>query len=230
MVAFVMATFKFGSCLFDLDSRQLLRDGQPVHLSPKAFELLKVLVTEQDRAVSKAELHERIWAGTFVSDDSLTRLVAETRAAIGDHAGRSGYIRTVHAFGYAFEARTTKSANSARSDEPVHWLVIDRRAVKLVPGDNVIGRDPDAQIVLDSVRVSRRHAVIRVEAASVTLEDLGSRNGTALKGARIDGLVELADGDEITIGGLVLTFHADTGSVETADDLPDDRLNQKNVG
>src|SRR5262245_4164352 len=97
-----MTPIRFGPCVLDLEARQLFRSGKPVHLSPKAFELLKVLVTERPKAISKAELHERIWPETFVTDDSLARLVAETRAAIGDRARTPTYLRTVHAFGYAF--------------------------------------------------------------------------------------------------------------------------------
>jgi DNA-binding winged helix-turn-helix (wHTH) protein len=93
---------RFGSCEFDLDACQLSRDGQVVPLSPKAFELLRILVSERPRALTKAELHKRIWPDTYVTDDSLTRIVAEARIAIGDRARTPTFLLTKHGFGYAF--------------------------------------------------------------------------------------------------------------------------------
>ena len=214
-----MPPVRFGDCSLDLDARQLFRGGQPVHLSPKAFELLKILVTTRPKAISKAELHERIWPGTFVTDDSLARLVTETRAAIGDHARTPTFLRTVHAFGYAF---ADAAQEVARLDRPVStvncWVVCDGRAHLLSEGENIIGRDPGARLLLDSVRVSRRHAKIAVDGASAVLEDLGSRNGTWVKGARIDGPVSLTDGDAISIGGFEIKFRSATEDAPTEPD------------
>jgi DNA-binding winged helix-turn-helix (wHTH) protein len=58
---------RFGECLLDTDSRQLVRGKEEVHLAPKAFELLMLLVTGRPRALSKRELHEAIWPATFVT-------------------------------------------------------------------------------------------------------------------------------------------------------------------
>jgi len=68
----------------------------------------------------------------------------------------------------------------------------------LASGELTIGRTPGNNIVIDNVGVSRRHAVIRVKAEKVFLEDLGSANGTLLRGQKITSR-ELADGDEIII-------------------------------
>jgi hypothetical protein len=201
-----MPPIRFGHCALDLDARQLSRDGQPVHLSPKAFELLKILVSERPRAISKGELHERIWPGTFVTDDSLARLATEARAAIGDHARQPTYLRTVHAFGYAFSALEGEPAPPIA--EAGGWLVFEGRAIPLAQGENVIGRDPFGRVALDSLRVSRRHARVTLNETTAVLDDLGSRNGTFVKGARIEAPVTLADGDEIGIGGFVLKYRA----------------------
>ncbi|HUL72411.1 MAG TPA: FHA domain-containing protein [Vicinamibacterales bacterium] len=204
-----MPPIRFGSCVLDLDARQLFRGGQPVHLSPKAFELLKILVSARPKAISKAELHERIWPGTFVTDDSLARLVTEARAAIGDHARTPTFLRTVHAFGYAFAGVAPEGTRVDRpAAEPTCWLVYEGRALALADGENIIGRDPGARVTLDSIRVSRRHARVTVSGRSATIEDLGSRNGTLLNGERTAGPVGLTDGDEITIGGFALKFRA----------------------
>jgi DNA-binding winged helix-turn-helix (wHTH) protein len=209
-----MAMVKFGECVLDLEARQLFRNGQPLHLSPKAFELLKILVTERPKAIAKDELHDRIWRGTFVTDDSLAALVAEARAAIGDHARRPAFLRTVHGFGYAFQNIGEAATRETR------WLVIviGERPVMLDAGENVIGRDPASRIFLDSLRVSRRHARIMVREISADIEDLGSRNGTYVNGARITTPLALSHGDQIGIGGFTLIFRAASGSEPTQAD------------
>lgn len=213
-----MSVVTFGTCALDLEARQLSRDGQTVHLSPKAFELLKTLVEARPKAFSKGELHEKIWPETFVTDDSLARLVAEIRAAIGDHARTPKYLRTVHAFGYAF----SNSDDSGRLTLPAAgatcWLLHEGRAVALTEGENVIGREPGGRLVLDSIRVSRRHARITVRGLSATLEDLGSRNGTLIGGARIGAPVVLNDGDEIMIGGFAIKFRMSGDDAATESD------------
>ena len=214
-----MGIVKFGDCVLDMDARRLFRSGQPVHLSPKAYELLKILVYEQPRAIPKAELHDRIWPGTFVSDDSLTRLAAEARAAIGDAPRTPVFLRTVHAFGYAFSNGAEAGGDTAsRSEQPHFWVIQEGRATPLSEGANVIGRDPAVRIMLDSIRVSRRHAQITVGGWSATLDDLGSRNGTFLNGAPVRNQVGLADGDEIGIGSVALSFRAAGAAAPTEAD------------
>ena len=91
---------RFGECVLDSETRELSVSGKTVHMTPKAFELLELLIESRPRALSKTEIHERLWRDTFVSDGTLTSLLAEVRSAIGDTESRT--IRTVHRFGYAF--------------------------------------------------------------------------------------------------------------------------------
>src|SRR5213593_1120287 len=93
---------RFGDCEFDRDTREVFRGGKPVHVSPKAFALLAVLIERRPKAVSKQELHELLWPDTFVSDANLPNLVAELREILGDDAQESRIIRTVQRFGYSF--------------------------------------------------------------------------------------------------------------------------------
>jgi pSer/pThr/pTyr-binding forkhead associated (FHA) protein len=73
-------------------------------------------------------------------------------------------------------------------------------------GENVIGRDPEATVFVDSVKVSRHHARIMVAGTTATLEDLGSKNGTYLHGTRLTTPVRLANTDEILIGQDIARF------------------------
>jgi DNA-binding winged helix-turn-helix (wHTH) protein len=216
MAAGGLLKLRFGECEIDLPARRLTRSGRDVHLSPKAYELLKLLLETRPRAVSKHELLERIWQGVFVSDASLARVVNEVRHGIGDKARAPRLLRTVHAFGYAFSGDVT--ADTAA--EPVKsscWFEQDGRRLPLREGEQIIGREPDADIALDSPRVSRRHARLIVRGARASIEDLDSKNGTFLRGNRLDGAADLRPGEIVRIGPFTLTFcvAGAPGSTET---------------
>src|SRR5687767_11287417 len=93
---------QFGPFTLDDARRHLIRQRLTVHLTPKAFDLLLLLVTEAPRVVSKRELHERLWPRTFVSDATLAGLIKELRRALDDHDPDAPVIRTAHRIGYAF--------------------------------------------------------------------------------------------------------------------------------
>jgi DNA-binding winged helix-turn-helix (wHTH) protein len=212
-------TFRFNTFVLDEDSRQLLRGGREVHLSPKAFDLLLQLIRTRPRALSKTELHQYLWPGTFVTDASLGMLVTEIRSALGDKARRPRFVRTVHRFGYAFQGDVTEIPESARrAARPsiVCWLVSPTRQIMLQAGENMVGRDPHAAVWLDSPGISRHHARITVGPGSVVIEDLGSKNGTHARGEPISRATPLADGDEIRFGSTSLTFRIWTSSGSTA--------------
>ncbi len=195
----------FGDLILDIGTRQLLRGGEELRLSPKAFELLRLLVDERPRAIAKNELIERLWPDTYVAEANLPSLVAEIRDVTGDSAEGPRYIRTIRRFGYAFCATVTDDASFPVS--PLgSWLMCEGRQIRLVEGENIIGREPEAAVWLDFFTVSRRHARIVISGDRAIVEDLGSKNGTQVRGERISGAVELEDGDEIRIGSIVLNF------------------------
>ena len=200
--------------LFDSGARVLLRDGRPVALSPKAYCFLEMLLERRPNAVSKAELDETLWPSSFVSEGSLAVLAAEVRRALGDDAHRARFIRTVHRYGYAFAGE----AAPADTRETSHHIVFERRELPLVPGENVLGRDPDCAVVVDRTTVSRRHARIVVEASGARFEDLGSKNGSFHRGRRVTQPVPLADGDEIGLGSVLLRFAHGSPQVSTRTD------------
>jgi pSer/pThr/pTyr-binding forkhead associated (FHA) protein len=95
------------------------------------------------------------------------------------------------------------------------WTVAGSRRIALTTGTNLIGRDQTAAVVLDVGGVSRRHASIVVGEAGVTLEDLGSKNGTRIGDRVIAGRVSLHDGDQIHVGPVLIIYHASTSGVST---------------
>jgi DNA-binding winged helix-turn-helix (wHTH) protein len=205
----------FGDCTLDLERRQLLRAGAPVALTPKALLLLEALLAARPRALAKAELFERLWPGAFVSEASLSVVVAALRKAIGDHAGEPRFLRTVHGFGYAWCGEAVEEGGSVRPAAAAGCSLLWRRhEIPLRPGENVLGRARGADLVVDDPGVSRHHARIVVAAGTATLEDLGSKNGTSLNGRKLAAPAVLADGDTIAIGPVTLVFHS--GAVEAS--------------
>ena len=206
----------FGGYSLDLATRQLLRGGVEVRLSPKAFALLQVLVESRTRAVSKAELHDRLWPGTYVTDANLSVLVAELRTALRDASAAPKIVRTVRGFGYAFCARVDDEGAAAAPSSPSNcWIVRNGREVALSSGENLLGRDPAAAVRLDVPSVSRRHARILVSPTGFVVEDLGSKNGTFVGNRQITGATPLADLDELQIGSVRLVVRILSGDSAT---------------
>ena len=199
----------FGDFAADFDSRQLRRGVDEIHIGPKAFELLDLLLRSRPRALSKAHLQDRLWPRTGGTESSLSTLVSELRGALGDRARQPRFIRTVFGFGYSFCGTATEATDIPGATAPRVArlrLFLEDREVALHEGDNLLGRVDEGVGWFESPTVSRRHARIRVSGVKATLEDLGSKNGTFLRGRRIDAPASLSDGDEILLGGVHMTF------------------------
>ena len=206
----------FGDCVVDLGTREVFRGGSPATVSPKAFQLLEILIDKRPNAVSKQDLHRLLWPDTFVSDANLPNLVRELRGALGDDARESHIIRTVPKFGYAFTGEIAPEG-SARTTRPemVYKLIWKDREIALVEGENILGRDRDAAAWIDVHSVSRHHARIVVSGDTATLEDLGSKNGTFLAGESVVKPRTLRDGDRIRIGTVEMIFRRYVGGIST---------------
>lgn len=210
-------TARFGDFVLDLPRRQLRAGDGVRHLTPKAFELLTVLVREAPRVVSKQELHEVLWPDAHVSDASLVGLVKELRRVLGDRDNAAPIVRTVHRVGYAFTPAVTRTpASDTPAAAAACWLEFEGRTVQLGYGENIVGRDPAARVPVDDVAVSRRHARIVVAGGHVTLEDLASKNGTVVGVDRVTVPVLLRDGDRCAFGPVTAVFRAAPAGTSTA--------------
>jgi DNA-binding winged helix-turn-helix (wHTH) protein len=203
---------RFGPFELDTSRHLLLRDGREVHLTPKAFELLRLLVEAAPGVVPKAELHRRLWQGGIVTDATLVGLVKELRRGLDDHNPEAPLIRTAHRVGYAF---SQPIAPASPSPPLSHWIVIDDRRIPLGEGENRIGRDPQSIVCLDHPCISRHHARILVTAARAVLEDVGSKNGTAVGATPVNGNCELHDGDHLSFGSVVAVFRSSVSGTPT---------------
>lgn len=217
-------TLRFGECQLDLARRELRRGGQPCHLTPRAFALLELLVAERPRALRKADLRARLWPDTYVSNTALAQLVTELRKAIGDEARRGVWIRTVFGYGYAFSGPVEaegeaepKAPSVTAPPRPAYWLRWRQELLPLAEGENMVGRGHEADVCIPVSQISRRHARVVVEGSRVTIEDLGSRNGTFVRGRAVEKPTPLADGDEVGFGPERATFCAPSDSTATRD-------------
>jgi DNA-binding winged helix-turn-helix (wHTH) protein len=194
----------FADCVLNLEARQFTRAGAPVSLEPKMFTLLEVLIQRRPAVVTYDELDELLWPKVYVARTSLTRLVSELRTLLGDDPGEAKIIRTVYKTGYAFAADLTSS--KPRQTPAASLLLPDGRSLPLIEGDNIAGRDADCAVPVQATTVSRRHARFTVAAGVITVEDLGSTNGTFVNGGPISCATRLAHGDEVSLGKATLVF------------------------
>ena len=198
---------QFDDLTFDPDSRRVLAAGVEVRLSPKAFDLLALLIERRPRAVSKADIRQRLWPGTFVSESSIPSLISEVRLAIADHEREPRLVRTLHAFGYAFEwTDGAPGVDAAGASAPAGWLVSPNAQIPLATGPHVLGREGPGVIGLQSTAISRRHARIVIDEHGARVEDLGSKNGTYVNDRRVERLTPVTDGDQVRFASLLFTF------------------------
>jgi DNA-binding winged helix-turn-helix (wHTH) protein len=204
---------RFGYYEFDAARRRLSRQGTPVHLTPLAFTLLERLITGAPRVFTKQELHALLWPDSFVSDASLTSLIKELRRAMDDR----DLITTVHGVGYRFDGEILPAPSSppSKPHAVIHWVEYRDRKLRLQPGENLIGRAPDAEIWIDVGNISRRHATIVVTDGAAELHDLGSKNGTRANDRVLTGPTAIRDGDKIALGDVTLVYRCAAGGPPT---------------
>ena len=210
-----MPRFVFEQFCLDTDRKELLRGGAPVHLTPRAFRLLEILIRLRPKAVSKRELLEQVWAGSIVEEANLKTLVLEIRSALEERGGNPKVIRTVYGFGYAFAG--TAGESDAPDLSPAVLLVRwSEHAVTLREGTHLIGRRPDCAVVIDQPSVSRVHARLEVSPRGMVIEDLRSKNGTFVEERRITAVTELLPRGVIRIGEVKVELtRLDTGTDST---------------
>jgi len=209
---------RFGEFRLDSDTRELHRGDEPVHLAPKAFQLLELLLRSRPRALAKGEIRRKVWPDTHAGDANLNVLVGELRQALRDDPKEPRFVRTVYGFGYAFAGDVEEEGAGAPDrrgpGDALPRVLWERRVIPLLDGENVIGRDEGVAVRIDAPGVSRRHARVIVSRGQAILEDLGSKNGTYVNDRRIDVPTPLPDGSVFRLGRLLLLYRCgpDTGS------------------
>jgi len=120
-------SYEFGPFRLDPENLQLLRDGQPVSLTPKAFDTLVLLVEHSGRLVLKDDLMKALWPDTFVEESNLTQTVFMLRKVLGETGSDQRYIMTVPGRGYRFAAdvrQVPENGPSAVDTAMWTWVIL----------------------------------------------------------------------------------------------------------
>jgi DNA-binding winged helix-turn-helix (wHTH) protein len=201
---------RFGDFELDVDGYQLTRAGARIKLEKLPMDLLVLLATRAGTLVSREEIHASVWGtGVFVERDAaINTAIRKLRQALNDTPGKPTFIETIVGKGYRFAAPSRPPAQSGSHFAAQSGYVLKHgdRQFDLREGENLLGRDPQAQVYLDHPSVSRRHARILIQHGTARLEDLASRNGTFVDGCRLTGSLDLHRGAILSLGPLTLTF------------------------
>ena len=160
--------YRIGAYLLDPEAYELRRDGVLVPVEPQVFELLVFLIANRERAPSKDEIIERVWAGRIVSDATLSSRIRTARQALGDDGSAQRLIRTIHGRGFRFIGDVEEVSAVASNEH--------RQEAHLAPHDDAKAPDvvpPKADATPDAGRASaallarRWPAVIAVIAVAI---------------------------------------------------------------
>jgi DNA-binding winged helix-turn-helix (wHTH) protein/TolB-like protein len=119
MPSIISHLYEFGIFRLDPSQRLLLRNGTPVSVTPKAFELLVVLVEQSGKLLDRDTLLETVWPGVSVEEGNLSVTISHLRKVLGDDRGKHEYIETVSKRGYRFVAPVVERCDSASEPEPL---------------------------------------------------------------------------------------------------------------
>lgn len=195
--------FRLGDWTIEPELGRISRGGEVVQLRPRAMDVLVCLAELEGRLASKQHLIDSVWRTEFVSANALTHVIAELRTHLGDNPEEPSYIETIPRRGYRVIAPVAfpeAGRPGPRLEVTQFKLVGEDGEYALTEGEHLIGRAPDAEVRIDSSEVSRRHALIVIDGGTATIDDLGSKNGTFLRGRRVCEPTRLVDADEIRIG------------------------------
>ncbi len=203
-------TYQFGPFTLDAAKRRLVRDGEVVRLTPKAFETLLALVEVRGKTIGKDELLKRIWGDTVVEENNLNQSITALRKALGDSRSESQYIATIPGQGYRFVADVREVVADVTPGEtspggetvapPVftetRWTPF-RRTLLIAFGIVVL-----VLALAGVVSWTRRPAPERLNIASVMVLPLENLSGDPSQEYFADGMTDALIGDLARINGL----------------------------
>ena len=154
-----MGSSQFGPFQIDVGDRMLRRDGEPVPLTPKAFDVLVALLEKPGQLITKEELLQKVWPDTFVEESNLAYNIFALRKALRDSAENSRYIETVPKKGYRFRASVTPASPPRNPQPPSEFGPEPRRTP--FTGDT---RDGEVTILSFRTGLARSQAMLEQEA------------------------------------------------------------------
>jgi TolB-like protein/DNA-binding winged helix-turn-helix (wHTH) protein/Flp pilus assembly protein TadD len=204
--------YQFGPFVLDGAKRRLLRDGEVVRLTPKAFETLLALVEVRGRTIEKDELLKRVWGDTVVEENNLNQSITALRKALGDSRSESQYIATIPGQGYRFVADVVEEGRGKPTAEPLVETLTKTPAVPVVvetratpsrrPWLIVCGVLVLALVLFGLLSWARRPAPNRFKISSVMVLPLENLSGDPSQEYFADGMTDALIGDLARINGL----------------------------
>ena len=230
-------TFCFGPFRVDGAERVLLRDGQPVSLTLKAFDVLLLLLENSGHIVEKDQLMDRVWPGTFVEEGNVKATVSMLRKALGDNQDDNRYIETVPRRGYRFVAEvkhvTSDNVDLVIRERTRESITIDevqkigsgspsRRPLYFMVGASLVLLGVIAAVFFASSRSHSRAPAT----SSAPIRSIAVLPFKPLDSSKRDELLELGMADTLItrLGALRRLVIFSTGSVRKYTDLNQDPL------
>jgi TolB-like protein/DNA-binding winged helix-turn-helix (wHTH) protein/Tfp pilus assembly protein PilF len=137
-------TYEFGPFRLELKDHLLSRNGKPISLTPRAFDVLVCLIDERGHLVSKDELMEKVWADSFVEEGNVSRTIWMLRKELGDKRTPYKYIQTITKRGYRFVADVRVTEQNVAFSQQVDKALaeqIDSGREKLLKDDGSLKED-----------------------------------------------------------------------------------------
>lgn len=227
------AAYRLGEWRVEPAANTLTRGSEEIRLEPKVMMVLNSLAGRAGEVVSKRELIDEVWNTEFIAENSLTRVIANLRRALGDDARNPSHIQTISKRGYRLIAEVDDGSQkelarrwSPGSYEPLavivgdgvrfgnrpgsercdHVLICGDQEIPLIVPTIVFGRGEQSDIQFLVSEVSRVHARLDVAKGRAVIEDLRSKNGTKVNNRIIDRPHRLSSGDAIVIGPNTLVY------------------------
>jgi len=185
-------TYEFGEFHLDIKGYKLLRNGKPVPLTPKAFDMLVILVRKRGRVVEKEELIRELWPDTFVGDTALAQNIFTLRKALGEGTKTRHYIETVPKRGYRFVAPVVEKGGrdaagaAAENGPPAKAGGVSKSptiSLAVLPLVNV-SNDPQVDYIADGVTETITYRFSRLAQLRVMARSTVAR----YKGVEVDPL------------------------------------------
>ena len=198
--------YHFGPFVLDGPKRRLVRDGEVVRLTPKAFETLLALVEERGKTIEKDELRKRVWGDTVVEDNNLNQSITALRKALGDSRNESQYIATIPGQGYRFVADVREERLGVTGAAPPGTAPPAVAETRPTPASRrwliVVGIMAVALLLLGLVSWTRRSEPERLKITSVMVLPLENLSGDPSQEYFADGMTDALIGDLARINGL----------------------------
>lgn len=188
--------YEFGSFCVDTRERSLLHEGKPIPLTPKAFEILSVLVQHSGQVVEKERLLNAVWPDSFVEEGTLAQNIFILRKVLGESRSNRQYIETVPKRGYRFMARVRESDKRADPGADVRNSKAGGRSLAVLPfklltpahNEEYLGLGMADALITQLSNVARIN--VRPTSTILRFNDLQRESITAGKELKVDLVLE----------------------------------------